>query len=157
MPNDTDDRSLLRSLAQIMGWEVRESPTWKKGYDFSKSDVYLDIDGSFWCAVQTEPRDIRFTFDNGSFAIPWRPLHSMDDAWEIAVMVETWGYWVDVGLCNGKYGPEKRASCMIGEYGDGGRTIAEAFDDDPRRAICEAALKAYGVDHALAATREEGQ
>lgn len=55
------------------------------------------------------------------------------------------GWYVEVGWCNGMYGPKKRAWCEIAEYGDSGHSVALVNADTVPHAICLAILEALGI------------
>lgn len=73
------------------------------------------------------------------------PAHYSTDiaaAWAVVEAVERRGLWIEVGLCNGEHGPQKRAWCNVGEYGLLGAYVAEVYADTAPLAICRAAYKA---------------
>jgi hypothetical protein len=75
------------------------------------------------------------------YAIDKVPNYSTewDAAWQVVESIERRGWWVELWYGNGKYGPKKRAGCVIGAYGDDD-TRFEEMDDTMPLAICAAAL-----------------
>lgn len=141
---DTDDLLLIRQLALLMGWgiyteEDGQYNQWQRRLVANEQErsCFVDLDGKVW-VWDGVPLHSSGVYTTGSERL-WNPLHAIGDAWRVVEAVEARGYWIEVGLCNGKYGPQKRAWCHIGEYGEDGRTIEE-FDDNPCRAIALAAL-----------------
>lgn len=79
-------------------------------------------------------------------AYRWKPIPAYSEdiaaAWLVVEKIESLGYYVEVGLCNAKYGSMKRAWCHVADYGEDGRFVGEAYEDTAPMAICLAALKA---------------
>jgi hypothetical protein len=73
------------------------------------------------------------------------PSEDIAAAWLVVEKIETHGWYVGVGWCNGKYGTEKRGWCYIGGHGADGAHVGGANTDTAPHAICLAALKAVGA------------
>jgi hypothetical protein len=86
--------------------------------------------------------------DGGEIIIGEVPRYSEDiaAAWQVVEKIETHGWYVGVGWCNGKYGPEKRGWCYIGGHGDDGAHVGGANAATAPHAICLAGLKACGIN-----------
>lgn len=131
------DAELTRALAGVMGWEVYTDEVDWRIHCLGKRGTVIHAccvkeDGSV--LVSLSPFGIR----------PWRPLHSMDDAWMVVERMKKDGWHYELASCFGDIGDHHmllmRGVCTDGDFEQEHFGLAPT----PQRAIALAALAACG-------------
>lgn len=143
------DLELLRQLAALMGWTIYteqegDYDRWQRHLvnQGGVGSCFVDLDGRVWIYDNPAP------YLNAHERL-WRPLHSMDDAWMIVQKLRD--AWTAATEGVSGLDPDFPRPFDDTYFFDLLRRNADrrwpwAFLYVTPRAICEATLKAYGVD-----------